>query len=63
MLPGREDVLLLASSDLSHYHPAAVANRMDALVVGDVERFDPESLLARIERTTSTPAGAGRWWR
>jgi AmmeMemoRadiSam system protein B len=47
VLPGREGVLLLASSDLSHYHPAAVANRMDALVVGDVDRFDPEALSTR----------------
>ena len=47
VLPGRDEVLLLASSDLSHYHPAPVANRMDALVVGDVERFDPESLRGR----------------
>ena len=47
VLPDREDILLLASSDLSHYHPAREANRMDALVVGDVQRFDPEALQAR----------------
>jgi AmmeMemoRadiSam system protein B len=59
VLPDRPDVLLLASSDLSHYHPAAVANRMDALVVGDVERFDPESLQERIERTHDHACGGG----
>ena len=59
VLPEREDVLLLASSDLSHYHPANVANRMDALVVGDVERFDPESLLGRIVRSSEHACGGG----
>lgn len=59
VLPDRDDTLLLASSDLSHYHPAPVANRMDALVVGDVERFDPESLLARIERSNEHACGGG----
>ena len=59
VLPGREDVLLVASSDLSHYHPATVANRMDALVVGDVERFDPESLLGRIVRSSEHACGGG----
>jgi hypothetical protein len=47
VLPDRDDILLLASSDLSHYHPARDANRMDALVVGDVQRFDPDKLLTR----------------
>lgn len=59
VLPGRDHVLLLASSDLSHYHPATVANRMDALVVADVERFDPDSLLTRLERSNESPACGG----
>ena len=59
VLPDRDDILLVASSDLSHYHPATVANRMDALVVGDVERYDPESLLARIERSSEHACGGG----
>jgi MEMO1 family protein len=48
-LAGR-DALLVASSDLSHYLPASVANRLDALVVDEVARFDPESLMSRLER-------------
>ena len=59
VLPDREDLLLLASSDLSHYHSAPVAHRMDALVVGDLERFDPESLLARIELSSEHACGGG----
>lgn len=57
-LAGRE-ALLLASSDLSHYHPAPVANRLDALVVGDVERFDAEALMDRLEASHGHACGGG----
>lgn len=52
-------VLLLASSDLSHYHPAPVANEMDALVVDDVDRFDPEGLMRRLEERHEHACGGG----
>jgi len=51
--------LLVASSDLSHYHPAAVANRLDALVVGDVERFEAEALMERLEASHEHACGGG----
>jgi hypothetical protein len=51
--------LLVASSDLSHYHPAAVANRLDALVVGDVERFDADALMHRLEESHEHACGGG----
>jgi AmmeMemoRadiSam system protein B len=56
---GQEDVVLVASSDLSHYHPAPVANRMDAAVVDDVARFDAEALEARLERSHEHACGGG----
>jgi MEMO1 family protein len=37
-------VLLIASSDLSHYQSRPRARELDAEVVGCVERFDPEGL-------------------
>jgi AmmeMemoRadiSam system protein B len=55
----REPALLVASSDLSHYHPASVANRLDALVVGDVERFSPESLMDRLQHSDGHACGGG----
>ena len=58
VLTGR-DVLLVASSDLSHYEPAPVANRLDALVVGDVERFDDEGLMKRLEVSQHHACGGG----
>ena len=58
-LPEGDDVVLVASSDLSHYHPAPVANEMDARVVGDVERFDPEGLMDRLEAVREHACGGG----
>ncbi len=55
----RTDVVLVASSDLSHYHPAAAANRLDALVARDVERFDAEGLMARLEDSWDHACGGG----
>jgi MEMO1 family protein len=53
------DALLVASSDLSHYQPAAVANRADAEVVGHVGRFDAEALMARLEKHHNVACGGG----
>jgi AmmeMemoRadiSam system protein B len=56
---GRGDVVLVASSDLSHYHPAPAANELDARVVDDVARFDEEALMRRLESTPETACGGG----
>jgi MEMO1 family protein len=53
------DALLVASSDLSHYHPATVANELDAKVVGDVARLDPEALMDRLESFHGHACGGG----
>lgn len=55
----KRPLLLVASSDLSHYHPAPVANRMDALVVDDVGRFDAERLMKRLEADHGHACGGG----
>jgi AmmeMemoRadiSam system protein B len=57
-LAGR-DAVLVASSDLSHYQPAEVANRLDALVVEQVERFDEEALLRRLQAHHNVACGGG----
>jgi AmmeMemoRadiSam system protein B len=59
VLRRREDVLLVASSDLSHYEPAAVAHRLDSRVVGDVEGFDAEGLMRRLEDCPEHACGGG----
>jgi len=57
-LAGR-DVLLIASSDLSHYQPAVVANRLDAAVVEEVGRFDTDALMRRLETHPNVACGGG----
>jgi AmmeMemoRadiSam system protein B len=56
---GASRALLVASSDLSHYHPRAVAAELDSRVVGDVERFDPEALMDRLEEEPGHACGGG----
>jgi hypothetical protein len=58
VLAGRR-ALLVASSDLSHYQPAAVANRLDGAVADAVGRFDEESLLRRLETHENVACGGG----
>ncbi len=53
------DAVLVASSDLSHYHPASAAQEMDAQVVADVERFDPPALQRRLLRQPEHACGGG----
>jgi MEMO1 family protein len=57
-LAGRE-ALLVASSDLSHYEPAPVANRLDAVVVDQVSRFDDAGLLDRLGERQNVACGGG----
>jgi AmmeMemoRadiSam system protein B len=57
-LTGRR-ALLVASSDLSHYQPAVVANRVDATVVDEVSRFDEEALMRRLETHDNVACGGG----
>src|SRR5258707_10835797 len=53
------DVLLVASSDLSHYQPAHEASRLDAVVTDCVARFDPEGLMDRLEAHDNHACGGG----
>jgi predicted class III extradiol MEMO1 family dioxygenase len=55
--PGR--VLLVASSDLSHYEDAPTAQTMDAVVLREVERLDPEGLMQALEREPHHACGGG----
>jgi AmmeMemoRadiSam system protein B len=58
-LRDREDVILVASSDLSHFYPADVANREDAVVVDRVRDFDDEGLMGRLESHENAACGGG----
>lgn len=54
-----DNVLIVASSDLSHFHPAARAESMDARVARAVEGFDIDGLGRDLERSESEACGGG----
>ena len=59
VVAGSAEVVLIASSDLSHYHPAPEANRLDALVIREVEDFRAEGLMDLLERSPGHACGGG----
>ena len=58
VLPGR-DAVMVASSDLSHYHPAPTANRLDAKVVAEVAALRPDGLMDLLEASHEHACGGG----
>ncbi|HWC73328.1 MAG TPA: AmmeMemoRadiSam system protein B [Gemmatimonadales bacterium] len=54
-----EPVLIVASSDLNHYEPAAVSERKDALALEAIRALDGEELLARCKREHISMCGRG----
>jgi len=52
-------VLLIASSDLSHYKSAEVAQTMDGKVSALVDRFDPDGLMELLETNYEHACGGG----
>lgn len=58
-IAGKDDIVLVASSDLSHYHPAPIANGLDALVVAEVEAYRPDRLMDLLERSHEHACGGG----
>ena len=56
---GGKKTLLIASTDLSHYHDAATAARLDAVVIDHVSRFDAEGLQASLDACPEHACGGG----
>jgi AmmeMemoRadiSam system protein B len=52
-------VLLVASSDLSHYEDARTAATLDRVVTRHVETLDPEGLMTSLEREPRHACGGG----
>ena len=57
-IEGRKS-LLVASTDLSHYHDAAAASRLDAVVIDHVKRFDADGLQEALDRQPEHACGGG----
>jgi AmmeMemoRadiSam system protein B len=53
------NALLIASTDLSHYHDAATASRLDRVVIECVERFDADALQAALTGNPEHACGGG----
>jgi len=56
---GSGPVLLVASSDLSHYEDALTAARMDAVVLDRVNRLDADGLMTALEQEPRHACGGG----
>jgi AmmeMemoRadiSam system protein B len=54
-----KNVLLVASTDLSHYHPSTVARRLDQVAAEDIRSFDPERLMDDLEEGAAEACGGG----
>ncbi|MCI0706878.1 MAG: AmmeMemoRadiSam system protein B [Ignavibacteriae bacterium] len=56
---GNRNVLLVASSDLSHYHHHEEAVKLDSKILDDIESFNPDRLLDKLERHDAEACGGG----
>lgn len=58
ILAGRR-ALLVASTDLSHFHPARQAERLDRLVTDKIDAFDPDGLSRLLAQHAAEACGGG----
>ncbi len=54
-----KNVLMIASSDLSHYHPYDEANRLDRIVTNDIAAANPDQLMRDLELERTEACGGG----
>jgi MEMO1 family protein len=59
VLEGREDVLIVASSDLSHFYTSNEAKKLDKVIMDDVNSFDWEKLLIDLSAKRTEACGGG----
>jgi MEMO1 family protein len=53
------NILLIASSDLSHYHPYEDAVELDTRVMNEIENFNSDSFLEKMEERSFEACGGG----
>jgi AmmeMemoRadiSam system protein B len=56
---GGRRALLVASSDLSHFHERSQAARLDAAVIERIDAFDADGLMSLLEREPGHACGGG----
>ncbi len=52
-------VLLVASSDLSHYHPSDIARKLDAVAIASIQELNYEALMSDLETDHTEACGGG----
>ncbi len=58
LIKGRTDVLVIASTDMSHYHPYDEANRIDEFTMKKVSAFKPSELYDELSGGAAELCGA-----
>jgi AmmeMemoRadiSam system protein B/AmmeMemoRadiSam system protein A len=58
-LAGRDDVLIVASTDLSHFHTSDRAKKMDSVVIDDVKSLNYKGLADDLESRKTEACGGG----
>ncbi len=53
------NVLLVASTDLSHYYPSVVARKLDRVAAEDIKKFDPATLMDHLDEGVAEACGGG----
>jgi len=56
---GEKEVLLVASTDLSHYHTAKIADAIDSVTAEDIRSFDNRRLMEHLESGAAEACGGG----
>lgn len=55
----RQDVLIVASSDLSHFYPDDVARKLDGVFLDELTAMDPRRLYESVQAKSCEACGAG----
>jgi MEMO1 family protein len=55
----RDDVLIVASSDLSHFHDQATASKLDSIIARDIEQYDYQQLSDDLQSQKTEACGGG----
>jgi len=55
----QEEVLLIASTDLSHYHPSAEADKLDDVMATDIDAFNADKLMDDLNAGRTEACGGG----
>jgi len=56
---GGEDAVLIASTDLSHFHSSTAAHRLDHVVLDRISALDPQGLMESLARHKAEACGGG----